>query len=261
MFGWEPTRFAHMSLLRNVDKSKISKRKHPWANLPWFRAQGYLPEALVNFLALMGFSLPDGREIFTFDDIVAGFSFERVGTTAPAFDLEKLNWLNGMYIRAMSIDELAERVRPFFVAAGLTVDDDAYLRRVLALEQERIHRLAEAPELAGFFFKERLEHDPALLVPKGLTADDAIRLLEAAGDEFASAPCDASPAELEERFRALTERLGVKAGQLFGAIRVAITGTTKAPPLFDAAATLGREAVMTRIDQALEALRAKEQAS
>ncbi|HEY3111620.1 MAG TPA: glutamate--tRNA ligase family protein, partial [Chloroflexota bacterium] len=256
MFGWEPPRFAHMSLLRNVDKSKISKRKHPWANLPWFRAQGYLPEALVNFLALMGFSLPDGREIFGFDDLVAGFSWERVGTTAPAFDLEKLNWLNGMYIRSMSIDALAEQVRPFFASAGLPVDDDAYLRRVLTLEQERIHRLAEAPELAGFFFKTRLEYDPQVLVPNGLSADETVRLLEAASDEFEAANRDATPAELEERFRALAERLGVKTGQLFGAIRVAITGTTKAPPLFDTAVTLGREAVLARIDQALEALRA-----
>jgi glutamyl-tRNA synthetase len=256
MFGWEPTRFAHMSLLRNIDKSKISKRKHPWANLPWFRGQGFLPEALTNFLALMGFSLPDGREIFSFDDLAAGFSWERVGTTAPAFDLEKLTWMNGEYVRRMPVDELVARVRPFFVDRGVTPTDDTYLRTVVALEQERIHKLGDAPELAGFFFADKLEYDPALLVPKGLTVADAARLLEAAGDELEAAGPDRTPAELEERFRALAERLGVKTGQLFGTIRVAITGTTKAPPLFDTAVTLGYERTMQRIDRALEALRA-----
>lgn len=256
MFGWQPTQFAHLSLLRNVDKSKISKRKHPWANLPWFRSQGFLPEALTNFLALMGFSLPDGREIFSLDDLVAGFAWERVGSTAPAFDIEKLTWLNGEYVRRMPVEQLVDRVRPFFVEAGVAAPDDAYLRRVVALEQERIHTLAEAPELAGFFFADQLAYDPELLVPKGLTPADAARLLEAAGDEMEAAGPRCGAAELEQRFRALAERLGVKTGQLFGAIRVAIAGTTRAPPLFDTAVTLGYDRVMQRIDRALETLRA-----
>jgi glutamyl-tRNA synthetase len=250
-FGWEMPKVAHLSLLRNVDKSKISKRKHPWANLPWFRTQGYLPEALVNFLGLMGFSMPDGREQFTFEEFSQALSWERVGTTAPAFDLEKLEWLNGVYVRQLPLDALVERVRPFLSAQP----EDGYLRKVLALEQERIHRLAAAPELTSFFFEDELSYDPALLLPKGLDTGQALAALEAAGDELEAAGAAADAAALEERFRALAERLGVKTGQLFSIVRVAITGTTKAPPLFDTAVTLGHERVMRRIERALALLR------
>jgi glutamyl-tRNA synthetase len=256
-FGWEMPKVAHLSLLRNVDKSKISKRKHPWANLPWFREQGYLPEALVNFLGLMGFSMPDGREQFTFEEFSQALNWERVGTTAPAFDLEKLEWLNGVYIRNLPLDALVERVRPF-----LTAQPEAeYLRKVLALEQERIHRLAEAPELTSFFFEDELTYDPALLLPKGLDAAAALAALEAAGDELEAAGASADAAALEERFRALAERLGVKTGQLFSVVRVAITGTTRAPPRFDTAVTLGHERVMRRIERALALLRGQASAA
>lgn len=250
-FGWEMPRVAHLSLLRNVDKSKISKRKHPWANLPWFRSQGYLPEALVNFLGLMGTSMPDGREQFTFEEFSQAFSWERVGTTAPAFDLEKLEWLNGLYIRQLSLDELIRRARPFLT----TTADEPYVRKVLALEQERIHKLSDAPELTSFFFEEKLGYDPTLLLPKGLDASQALSALEAAGDEFEAAGAAADATALEERFRALADRLGLKTGQLFSMVRVAITGTTKAPPLFDTAVTLGHERVMRRIEHALGLLR------
>jgi glutamyl-tRNA synthetase len=250
-FGWEMPKVAHLSLLRNVDKSKISKRKHPWANLPWFRTQGYLPEALVNFLGLMGISMPDGREQFTFEEFSQAFSWERVGSTAPAFDLEKLEWLNGIYIRHLPLDALIERVRPFLTATP----DAEYLRTVLKLEQERIHKLSDAPELTSFFFEDELTYDPALLLPKGLDAKQALAALEAAGDELEAAGAEADTAELEERFRALAEKLGVKTGQLFSIMRVAITGTTKAPPLFDTAVTLGHERVMRRIEHALSLLR------
>ncbi len=253
--GWEFPKLAHMSLLRNVDKSRISKRKNPWANLRWFREQGYLPEALVNFLALMGFSMPDGREVFGIDDIIAVFSFDRLSVTGPGFDLTKLDWLNGHYIRSLSVDQVVDRTRPYLIAAGITTTDDVYLRRVLALEQERIHKLAEAPELTRFFFED-VTPDPKLLVAKGLDAARTAELLRAASDAFGAAGENATASELEERFRALAEQQGVTTGQLFGAIRVAITGTTKAPPLFDTAVTLGLERVLRRIDRAIAALEA-----
>jgi glutamyl-tRNA synthetase len=256
-FGWEMPQVAHLSLLRNVDKSKISKRKHPWANLPWFRAQGYLPEALVNFLGLMGTSMPDGREQFTFEEFSQAFSWERVGSTAPAFDLEKLEWLNGVYIRNLPLGGLVERIGPFLPAQP----DGEYLRKVLALEQERIHRLADVPELTSFFFEDELTYDPGLLLPKGLDTAQALAALEAAGDELEAAGATADAAALEERFRALAERLGLKTGQLFSIVRVAITGTTKAPPLFDTAVTLGHERVMRRIERALALLRGQASAA
>src|SRR4051812_34641500 len=111
--GWEMPKLAHFPLLRNENRSKVSKRKNPWATLSWFRDQGYLPEALLNFLALMGWSMPDGREVFSFDDFVENVAFDRISPTGPIFDLTKLEWLNGHYIRQMSLSELADRVRPF----------------------------------------------------------------------------------------------------------------------------------------------------
>ena len=131
-----------MPLLRNADKSKISKRKNPAARLTWFREQGYLPEALRNFLALMGYSLPDGEEIFTFEDMVASFDWSRVNTVGPVFDLDKLDWLNGHYIRALPVEELADRMLDHLAFSRPSDElDDEQVRRVRAISphiQERI---------------------------------------------------------------------------------------------------------------------------
>src|SRR5919199_1351565 len=117
-FGWEPPRWAHLPVLRNRDRSKISKRKNPAARLLWFQEEGFLPEALVNFLVLQGWSMPDGREIFSFDDVVANFDVERFSPVGPIFDVEKLDWLNGKYIEALSDDELLDCIRPFLPGPG-----------------------------------------------------------------------------------------------------------------------------------------------
>ena len=117
--GWEAPQFAHMPLLRNTDKSKISKRKNPAARLTWFMEQGYLPEALLNFLGLLGYSLPSEQEIFTFDEMSASFDWSRINTVGPVFDLDKLGWLNGHYIRELAAEDLAARLVPFLTASGL----------------------------------------------------------------------------------------------------------------------------------------------
>src|SRR5262249_34721612 len=148
-FGWPLPAFAHLPILRNADRSKISKRKNPWAVLPWFREQGFLPEALRNFLALMGFSIPGDDdpsstlEIFDLEEVARHFSFERFSTTSPVFDLDKLDWMNGTYVRKLPLDELTRRVEPFLESAellGARLDRD-YLERCVALEQERFKRL------------------------------------------------------------------------------------------------------------------------
>jgi len=258
-FGWKPPRIAHLSLLRNVDRSKISKRKDPWANLPWFLDQGFLPEALLNFLALMGFSVPDAgggtREVFGLDEFARAFDWERVGTTAPAFDLEKLTWLNGVYIRGLPIGDLVRRAGPFLAAAGIDSVDAGYVRRVVALEQERIHRMGEIGDLTQFFFQDPLTPDASALIPRGLTAHEASRALERATDLFAEARDLVDAAAMETRFRELVASLDMKAGQLFSLIRVAITGTTKSPPLFDTAVVLGPDRVARRLQRALAVLR------
>ncbi len=247
-FGWPLPEFAHFPLLRNENRSKVSKRKNPWSTLVWFRDNGYLPEALLNFLALLGWSMPDGREIFGFQDLVDQVDFARVSTSGPIFDLNKLDWLNGHYIRELSRADLVERIRPFLLRAGMAADD-AYLLRMVPLVHERIKRLAEAPELLGFFFQDAGTYDSSLLLPKGLDLASSRNLLATSMGIVQ----DLSPfahSALEAAFRALAQQQGVKTGQLFMLLRIACTFSTVSPPLFETMEVLGRERVLTRLDAA-----------
>ena len=246
--GIEPPIFAHFPLLRNENRSKISKRKNPWSTLGWFREQGYLPEALLNFLALMGWSMPDGREVFTLDDFIANVDLTRISPTGPIFDLNKLDWLNGHYIRQLSLSELAERVRPFLERAGI-IPNDPPLEAVLPLIQERLKRLGEAPELLGFFYADTPTYEVALLVPKGLDRATAASLMtEATSVVTASTSFD--HASLEASLRDLAARRGVKPGQLFTSLRVASTFSNVSPPLFETMEALGRDRTIARLEQA-----------
>jgi glutamyl-tRNA synthetase len=259
-FGWEPPAFAHLPLLRNKDRSKVSKRRNPWAVLPWFAEQGYLPAALLNFLGLLGFSVPDPespggtREVFGFADLVEHFAFERISTTSPIFDLDKLDWLNGVYIRKLSVAELTEQLLPFLERAGVaSADDRPYLERIVPLVRERLRKLSEAPELVDFFFAEELSYDPKLLVPKGLTPADAHEMLAAALERLRGfEPWEA--AAIESALDAVAAERGWKRGHFFMTLRVAATGKTATPPLDQTLAVLGRERVERRFAGALRCL-------
>src|SRR3954469_6787088 len=174
--GLEPPKFAHMPLLRNTDKSKISKRKNPAARLTWFREQGYLPEVLVNFLALMGYSMPDGQEIFSFHDMVEAFDWGRVNAVGPVFALEKLGWLNGHYIRQLSVDDLAARIATHLSRVGAlpaepTAEQPAVVRAATPHVSERMSVLREAEGMLGFLFVDddafAIEPESAAAVLKG----------------------------------------------------------------------------------------------
>ena len=246
--GITPPVFAHFPLLRNENKSKISKRKNEWATLSWFREQGILPEALLNFLALMGWSMPDAREIFTLDDFIQNVDLARISPTGPIFDLNKLDWLNGHYIRQMPLSELAQRVRPFLERAGI-VPNDPPLERVLPLIHERLKRLGEAPELLSFFYADRPTYEDTSLVPKGLDRATAASLLgDATSIVSGAAPFD--HATLEASLRELAAARGVKTGQLFMSLRVASTFSNVSPPLFETMEALGRERVVERLELA-----------
>jgi glutamyl-tRNA synthetase len=240
--------FAHFPLLRNENRSKISKRKNPWSTLGWFREQGFLPEALLNFLALMGWSMPDGREVFTLQEFIENVDLTRISPTGPIFDLNKLDWLNGHYIRQLSLSELAERVRPFLERAGI-VPNDPPLEAVLPLIHERLKRLGEAPELLGFFYANQPTYDDKLLVPKGLDRATAASLLAEATSVVADAP-SFDHATLEAGLRDLATNRGVKTGQLFMSLRVASTFSNVSPPLFETMEALGRERVLERLSVA-----------
>jgi glutamyl-tRNA synthetase len=186
--------------------------------------------------------------VFSFEEFVREVSLERISTSGPIFDLTKLEWLNGHYIRQLSLAELAERVRPFLERAGVRADDPP-LDAALPLVHERLKRLAEAPELLGFLYRDAGELDPALLVPKGLDARTASELLEASARLVREAP-EFEHAALEARFRELASAQGVKTGQAFMALRVACTYSTVSPPLFETMEVLGRERVLARLEAA-----------
>ncbi|MCY7372106.1 MAG: glutamate--tRNA ligase [Spirochaetaceae bacterium] len=254
--GWERPAFVHMPLLRNTDKSKISKRKNPAARLMWFQEQGYLPEALVNFLALMGYSQPDGEEIFSFDDMVASFDWARVNTVGPVFDLDKLAWLNGHYIRELSVDDLAGRITSHLSRSGVLPAEPSDEQRatVLAatpLVNERMQVLREAEGMLGF-----------LLVPDesfALDADDAAKVLTADAAPVLRASVDAlaaveawETAGIEKALRvALVEGLGLKPKNAFAPVRVAVTGRRVSPPLFESLELLGRNRTLQRLRHGL----------
>jgi glutamyl-tRNA synthetase len=252
--GWERPAFAHMPLLRNTDKSKISKRKNPAARLTWFREQGYLPEALRNFLALMGYSMPDNREVFTFDEMVEEFDWARVNTVGPVFDLDKLHWLNGHYIRELPVDDLATRIVPYLLEAGVLSDppseaDVDVVRRATPLIQERIGLLSEAVGYLGFFFRDEIDVDPDAAAKQ--LGPEQQPVIAAARDALTKLD-DWTSESIEAALRAaLVDGLGLKPRNAFGPVRVAVTGSTVSPPLFESVELLGRERTLARLEAAL----------
>ena len=254
--GLEPPQFAHLPMILGSDRAKLSKR-HGAVSITEFYQRGYLPEAMVNFLALMGWSLDDKTEIMSREEIIANFSLERVSRTAAVFNHDKLDWMNGVYIRSLSPEDLVQRALPF-LEKGLPAEvkrplDTDYVREMMPLIQERARTLAETPELAEFLFVDELEYDTSLLIAKNMDRDATIGALEAAEQKLGQlAAFDAE--SLEAVLRPLAEELGLKTGQLFGMLRTAVTGRTAAPPLFQTMAVLGREQCLKRIGAALDKL-------
>ena len=242
--------FAHMPLLRNTDKSKISKRKNPAARLSWFREQGYLPEALRNFLQLLAYPPVGESELASFDEFVAGFAWSKVNTVGPIFDLKKLDWLNGEYLRAMPTDQLADRIVEHLRFTGQWTDpapaDVNLLRRATPLIQERLGLLSEAMGKLQFLFTA----DDDLVIADDARAqlgDDAATVLDAAISALESCEqFDAGGIEAALR-AALIERLGLKPRFAFGPVRVGVTGSRVSPPLFESIELLGAESSLTRL--------------
>ena len=257
--GYDVPRFAHLPLILNPDRTKMSKRKSQTA-IDDYIAQGFIKEALVNYLALLGWSTGTEEEILSLDELVERFDIAEVHKGGAVFDRERLEWLNGQWIRRLEPDDLIDRLRPFVEAelvAGRIerMPADGELRALLPVIQERLPTLGAVGDLVGFLWVGQVDVDPSTLVPKrwdaattraGLTA--ARDTIDAVGDVSFEAD------ELEPPLRALADERGWKAGDLFMAIRVAVTGRTATPPLFDTLVALGRERVLARIDRALEVL-------
>ena len=258
--GLTPPAFAHMPLLRNTDSSKISKRKNPAARLTWFREQGYLPEALVNFLALLAYppvTEEDGteREVFTFDEFSDGFEWRKVNPVGPVFDLKKLDWLNGVHIRGLDLGDFTSRLLPYLAADGVLGDNPdlgelARLRSVAELIQTRIAHLTEATDLVRPFFVADDELDIAEDARAQLK-DDAAQVLDAAIETLSAIDEERTgtlgsergwqAARIEADLRtAIVDGLGIKPKFAFGPLRTAVSGRRVSPPLFESMEILGR---------------------
>jgi nondiscriminating glutamyl-tRNA synthetase len=255
--------FAHLPLILNADRTKMSKRKSQTA-VSDYRAQGYIREGIVNFLGLLGWSSGTEEEIFSLDELAERFELERVHSGGAIFDKERLEWLNGQWIRRLAEDELIERVLPFLVdslraaeANGATVrlPTAEDLRPLMPMVRERLPTLGAIGALVDFLFIEDIRVDPAMLVPKRWDAATTAEALHVARELIASVGEVSFEAdELESPLRSLAEERGWKVGDLFMAIRVAVTGRTATPPLIDTLVALGYERTLQRLDAAREVL-------
>ncbi len=264
--GWVMPVLAHMPLILAPTGGKLSKR-HGGASVRDFQEGGYLPEAMLNYFALLGWSLDGKTEIYSFDDLLEHFTLERVQASPSMFDRDKLDWLNQQWINhRITVDDLAVRVLPFLIDAGTIADGprdashprfDA-VREASALLKDRIKHLTEAPELMEYFLKDELApYEAALLVPKKVEPSVAMRALDAVRGALDEVGFDLSDeTATEERFRALAEELELKPGQLFMPIRVSVTGRTQSPGLFGTLRAIGQERVTARLDDAIATLRA-----
>ncbi|MGA7242361.1 MAG: glutamate--tRNA ligase, partial [Terracidiphilus sp.] len=259
--GVESPQFAHLPLLVAPDGAKLSKRKHgPVVSVTTYRDAGFLPDAFINFLCLLGWSPKDDREFLTLNELTAAFTLENVNrsnavvnfTQEDPFD-PKAVWLNAEHIRALPVDQLSARLQPFFDQAGLHASPEKLLA-VTPLIRERIKLLRDAVSAADFFFVDQLPpYDPAELIPsKGGDAAMARRVLQTALEVLPKTPFDHD--SLDKALREAAASLGLKAGPMFQPIRVAVCGRKNAPPLFETMIVLGRDVCLDRIRQAITEL-------
>jgi glutamyl-tRNA synthetase len=242
--------FAHVPLILGPDKTRLSKR-HGATSVIAYKDEGFLPEAFRNYLALLGWSPPDStKEIMSDRELIALFSLEGISHSNAVFDRTKLEWLNAEYIRAMPVDELTERLLPIVRAAGYDVDPGK-MQRIAPLIQERIKLLRDVLTAADFFFVDELPpYDTALLIPQKGDLAMAKRALERAREVLAHT--EFNHQALDQALRGTAKEMGLKAGQMFQPIRVAVTGRNASPPLFETLEVVGRETALKRISEALQ---------
>ena len=247
-FGWNMPEFAHFPVLREINRSKLSKR-HGAVGILEFKEGGYLPEALLNFLTLLGWSHPEGKEIFSLDEFVEKIDLSRVSTSAPVFDREKLDWMSGEYIRKLKVQSLKLRIKKYLKNhRGLSVDDRV-LGKIIPLVRERIKKLSDFEELAGFFFKD-VSWTEDKLVGRGESVGSVAEKLSSV-IELVTAQTKWEMKSLEKKTRALAQDKDWKTSTLFMLLRVAVTGQTISPPLFESMEVLGKDKTLARLKGAL----------
>jgi len=254
--GFTPPSYAHIPMILGKDGSKLSKR-HGATSVSYYREKGYLPWALVNYLALLGWSTPDSQQFFEKEELIQKFSLDRVNKSPAIFDPQKLEWMNAEYIRKMSTEKLTELVIPYLIGKGWVKKkpssrDYGKVLRIVELEKDRLRVLSDITELADFFFERDFTYDNKA-VARRLRKDYVFSLLQKIKDEISKAD-SLKEEDLERALRRLSEELGLSTGEVFHPLRVALTGRMRGPGLFELAVILGKEEVIRRIDRALNLL-------
>jgi glutamyl-tRNA synthetase len=252
--GVEPPNYAHIPLILNRDGSKMSKRDEG-AAVATYIEQGYAPEAVRNYLCLLGWSPKDNREKIDIDEVVKLFELEKINRRNAAFDLDKCFWLNGQYVAQMSLDRFIELARPFLEKAKIDISNDKYLREVLAIVKEKIKLFKDVPEWTSYFFTENYEFDSEA-VQKVFDKSEAVSRLKALHEEFAKVDKWDFQA-LESALKSLAQKLGCKTGDLVHPARVAVSGRSVGPSLYHMLEVMGKERVLKRFDRMMTKLSAK----
>ena len=258
-FGWEEPIFVHLSVfLKPAGKGKMSKRDNPDAMkdghsifLGDMQELGYIPEGVLNWIALMGWGVPED-DVMTLGTMIERFSIDNLTPSPAAVNFQKLDHFNGTHIRLLSTEDLARRIKPYLIEAGLEVDDETLLK-VTPLLRERLVTLDDCIPFAAFFFKEKVEPKPEDLVAKGLDAKQSAEVARLAYDILAVLP-DLSHETAEPPMRELVEKSGLSANQVFGILRVAVTGQKVSPPLFESMEIIGKAKVLERLQRAIKIL-------
>ena len=257
--GWTPPKFVHLPIILARDKSKLSKR-HGVTSILEYKAKGYVPQAMVNFLTLLGWSLDGSTELFSVNELVDNFSLDRISKSGAIFDAEKLNWMNGHYIRSMDEEELGRLLLRYWDEFPITdipkVEPSTLITDISSLIQERLKILSDAAPLIKFFFCDEVKYEASELIQKGMDIDGTKLILSSCLSaleevlEFTSDPIEAS-------LRALSAELDVKLGQLLGTLRVATTGLKVSPPLFQSMEISGKKRIIKDIQLAMNRLSVK----
>jgi glutamyl-tRNA synthetase len=279
-FGWQPPQFAHLPLLLNPDRSKLSKRQGDIA-VEEYLAKGYLPEALLNFIALLGWSPDTNQEIFTLKELIKQFSIEKIQKAGAIFNREKLDWINGYYIRKMNINNLTQLCIPYLVQAGLIeplknqkstrssdrvprsndrikyqiiktkeIVEFKWLKKIVALEQERLKRLDEIREKTQYFFADQIEYNPTILIWRKMTNETVKDNLNLVKQELEKLPKNKfTTKNIQNKLNLLAKNYGT--GEIFWPFRVALTGLEASPPPAEIAEILGKEKTLKRIENAI----------
>lgn len=255
--GWEPPQFAHVPMILAPDRTKLSKR-HGAVAVDEYRRQGFLPEAILNYVALLGWSPGDDREILSLDEMIRLFDFDRVSRTAAIYDVEKMAWMNGHYLRAADLDRVVDLVIPRLQEAGLLQgtpegDERRRLRAIVDAVRQRVRTLGELVEASRYFFADFADYEEAG-VRKHFDRDDAIPILEAVAETLSRVE-PWTQAAIEQALRGLAERMGVGTGRIFHPTRLAVSGRTVGPGVFDVICWVGRDRCLARIHRAIEWIR------